>query len=126
MARFVIEHLPRRTATYHVSPLNHAEAKAWIEASSCHSLVRTTELIAAISSGMGITLDQADSSIALRPGDEAVLISLSYGVLLACAQGNIPPLAEDWRCSRLIVEAHAGPLLSSLTEVAQDLPFAAS
>jgi hypothetical protein len=121
MGRFVIEHLPRKSARYRVIPLTHVEAKAWIQASSCDSLVRTTELIAAVSAGMGITLDQTDTSVALGPGDEAVLISLSYGVLLAWAQGNIPPLAEDWRCSLLTVEDPAGSLFSSLAEVADDL-----
>jgi hypothetical protein len=74
-----------------------------------------------VSTGMGITLDQTDTSIALGPGDEAVLISLSYGVLLAWAQGNIPPLGEYWRCSLLTVEGPAGSLFSSLAEVAEDL-----
>jgi hypothetical protein len=121
MGRFVIEHLPRKSATYRVTPLTHVEAKAWIQASSCDSLVRTTELIAAVSAGMGITLDQSDTSIALGPGDEAVLISLSYGVLLAWAQGNIPPLAEDWRCSLLTVEDPEDSLFSPIAEVAEDL-----
>jgi hypothetical protein len=122
MGRFLIEHLPRAAATYNVRPLDHGEAKAWICQSSFQSLVRTTELIAAIHSGMGIKLEQADGAIALRPGDEAVLISLSYGVLLASAQGNIPPLPEDWRFSLLTVGAPAVPSLTSLADAAEDTP----
>ena len=41
----------------------------------------------------------------LFPGDEALLITLSYGVLLAWAEGKIAPLPEDWRCFSLTVKA---------------------
>jgi len=68
------------------------------------SLVRTTELISAIEAGLGVSLVQSEASIALRDGDEAVLIGLSFGVLLAWAEGKIAPLAEDWRCLSLIVQ----------------------
>lgn len=122
MSRFLIEHLPRNPATYRVHPLDFSQAKAWIDQPNFHSLIRTTELIAAIQAGMGVSLAQADSSMSLRPGDEAVLISLSFGVLLASAEGNIPPLAADWRCSLLLVEAPPAELTTSLAEqTAQDL-----
>jgi len=68
------------------------------------SLIRTTELIAAIEVGMGISLTQSEDLMALRAGDEALLITLSFGVLLAWAEGKIPPLPEDWRCLLLRVE----------------------
>ncbi len=87
-----------------MSPLEYAQAEEWIESSEFHSLVRTTELIAAMRAGMGITLSQSDLSMSLRQGDEALLISLSYGVLLASAQGGIVPLPEDWRFSLLLLE----------------------
>ena len=38
-----------------------------------------------------------DVSVALKPGDEALLLTLSFSVLLAWAE-DIPPLPEDWRC----------------------------
>lgn len=108
MSRFVIEHLPRTSATYQVVPLEHEQAKAWMQKWAFASLVRTTELIAAIEEAMGITLNQTDMSMALRPGDEALLISLSFGVLLAWAEGKIVPLQEDWRFTVLKVESSAG------------------
>ncbi len=51
--------------------------------------------------------------MSLRTGDEAVLISLSFGVLLASVQGNFPPLPEDWRCSLLLVESVSDELVNS-------------
>jgi len=107
MSRFVIEHLPRTAATYHVVPVEHAQAKAWMQKADFASLVRTTELIAAIEAAMGVTLSQTDISMALRPGDEALLITVSFGVLLAWAEGKIVPLQEDWRFSLLMVEPPA-------------------
>lgn len=97
MARFVIEHLPRMSARYDATPLAYGEAQVWVQQPGLTSLVRTTELISAIDIGMGIVLSQSDQSMTLQPGDEALLIGLSFGVLLAWAQGKIPPVAEDWR-----------------------------
>lgn len=105
MSRFVIEHLPRSPATYVAAPLDYEQVKAWIQHSGFISLVRTTELISAIEAGAGVKLTQSDTSVALRPGDEALLITLSFGVLIAWAEGKIPPLPEDWRCLLLTVEA---------------------
>ena len=103
MGRFVIEHLPRLAAQYRVIPLDYAQARAWIQQADLISLVRTTEMISAVEAAMGISLQQADSSMTLLPGDEALLIGLSFGVLLAWAQGQISPLPEDWRCLSLTV-----------------------
>ena len=119
MNRFLIEHLPRNPAKYQVVPLDYSQAKAWMDRSSFHSLVRTTELIAAIKAGMGVNLAQSDSLMSLQPGDEAVLISLSFGVLLASAEGNILPLNDDWRCSLLLVESQDVPANSMTEEVAE-------
>src|SRR5207248_165094 len=58
----------------------------------------------AIEAGLGVSLVQSEASIALKDGDEAVLIGLSFGVLLAWAEDKIAPLAEDWRCLSLIVQ----------------------
>ncbi|MDQ6759871.1 MAG: hypothetical protein M3Z32_08410 [Acidobacteriota bacterium] len=107
MSRFVIEHLPRTAATYRVVPVQHEQAIAWMQKADFASLVRTTELIAAIEAAMGVTLIQTDLSMALRPGDEALLITVSFGVLLAWAEGKIVPLQEDWRFSLLMVEPAA-------------------
>src|SRR3954453_16914066 len=98
MKRFAIEHLPRAAASYQVTPLDYDKAKEWLSAGAVTSLIRTTELIGAIHSGFGVALDQADTSMALQPGDSAILIGLSFSVLLAWAQGNIAPLSDDWRC----------------------------
>ncbi len=62
------------------------------------SIIRTTEMIAAVQAAMGVPLSQSDVSVALKPGDEALLLTLSFSVLLAWAEDNIPPLPEDWRC----------------------------
>ena len=104
MGRFVIEHLPRLAARYQVVPLDYSQARSWLQQPEIVSLVRTTELISAIEAGLGVSLVQSEASIALRDGDEAVLIGLSFGVLLAWAEGKIAPLAEDWRCLSLIVQ----------------------
>lgn len=120
MSRFVIEHLPRTPASYRVTPLAYGEGRTWLRDFSGVSLVRTTELIAAIESGIGVTLTQSDASMSLRPGDEALLISTSFGVLLACAQGGITPLPEDWRFSLLIVESDDQDPLASLEAVVPD------
>ena len=53
MARFLIEHLPRIPATYDVLPVHFDEAKEWLEMPSWNSLIRTTELISAIETGIG-------------------------------------------------------------------------
>ena len=104
MMRFAIEHLPRTSAKYQVSPLDSHEARAWLAAGEVNSLVRTTELIGAIQAGLGIALKQSDTLMTLRAGDEALLISLSFSVLLAWTEGDIVPLDEDWRCLLLEVE----------------------
>jgi hypothetical protein len=104
MKRFAIEHLPRAVAVYQVTPVTFTEAQEWLGAAEVISLVRTTELIGAIRDGLGATLEQSDAAMALAPGDEALLISLSFSVLLAWAKGNIVPLEDDWRCALLKVE----------------------
>jgi hypothetical protein len=98
MSFFVIEHLPRAAAWYEVSPMSFKQARAWVNQPSLSSAVRTTELISAIEAGMGVALAQSDEAVTLRPGDEALLVTLSFGVLLAWVEGNISPLPEDWRC----------------------------
>ena len=104
MTRFAIEHLPRAAATYHVTPLAFSQAQAWLSAGDITSLIRTTELIGAIGAGFGCSLQQSDTSLALSEGDEALLISLSFSVMLAWAEGDIAPVAEDWRCLLLQVD----------------------
>src|SRR3954447_10439670 len=98
MKRFVIEHLPRAAATYRVTHVNYSDTRAWLGAGEIISLVRTTELIEAVGEGLGVALEQADSAMVMAPGDEALLISLSFSVLLAWAEGGIVPLEDDWRC----------------------------
>ena len=102
--RFAIEHLPRAAATYRVTPVDYKAARSWLTDGDLTSLVRTTELAGAIGGGFGVTLAQADTSITLHPGDEALLICLSFSVLLAWAQGGIIPLEDDWRC--LLIQVH--------------------
>jgi hypothetical protein len=106
--RFAIEHLPRIAATYQVTPVDYKAARSWLTDSDLTSLVRTTELAGAIEGGFGVTLAQADMSISLKPGDEALLICLSFSVLLAWAQGGIIPLEEDWRCLLVQVQNPRG------------------
>ena len=89
---------PRAIATDNVSPVTDVETRNWLATGKLISLVRTTELIGAIRDGLGVALEQADESMVLQTGDEALLISLSFSVLLAWAQGGIVPLEEDWRC----------------------------
>jgi len=96
--RFAIEHLPKTSATYQVTPVEYNEARRWLADGEFLSLIRTTELIGAIRAGLGATLEQADQLTAMRSGDEALLISLSFSVLLAWAKGDIVPLEADWRC----------------------------
>lgn len=79
-------------------------------------------MISAIKEGLGIALCQSKTRVTLRPGDEALLIGLSYGVLLAWAEGNIPPLPEDWRCLLLTVEAPGAPALPLPLALAEELP----
>lgn len=71
------------------------------------SLVRTTELISAIDAGLNVPLIQSDASMTMQQGDEALLIGLSFSVLLAWAEGKIPPVEDDWRCFWLTVEGHS-------------------
>ena len=104
MQRFAIEHVPRTLARYQVTPVDYVQARAWLAAGDVISLVRTTELLSAVAAGFGIALEQSDTLMMLAPGDQALLISLSFSVLLACAEGNIVPLDEDWRCLLLTVE----------------------
>ena len=119
MTRFAIEHLPRAAATYHVTPLEYGQAQAWLSASDFTSLIRTTELIGAIGAGFGCSLQQSDTFMSLAPGDEALLISLSFSVLLAWAEGDIVPVADDWRCLLLEVDQprrEASPLSVAVSE----------
>jgi hypothetical protein len=117
MGRYVIEHLPRLAARYAVVPLDYAQARAWFQEGSFYSLVRTTELISVIDAGMSVRLNQSDTSMILRAGDEALLVGVSFGVLLAWAQGQIAPLPEDWRCFSLVMSSAAdepaGPALEA-------------
>ena len=122
MNRFVIEHLPRSPARYDALPLSYPEVKAWLENRNFTSLVRTTELISAIEAGMQIQLKQADVQMKLAPGDEALLVGLSFSVLLAWAQGNITPLPEDWRCFSLRVKGPKTSKSDPRLVLAQDLP----
>lgn len=64
-----MEHLPRATATYDVSPVNWDQAKLWLEQSSVISAVRTTEMITAIKAGMDVELAPSPSTVAIRPDD---------------------------------------------------------
>jgi hypothetical protein len=121
MKRFAIEHLPRSSATYTVRPVETSQARGWLAAGDVVSLVRTTELAGAISAGLGVTLEQADQSMTLQPGDTALLISLSFSVLLAWAEGNIVPLDEDWRCLILHVENPQDTGSSLVSAVSDDL-----
>jgi len=125
MTRFVIEHLPRTAARYQAVPADYKQAKEWLQQSGLVSLVRTTELISAIEAGLKVALTQADTSRTLRQGDEALLIGLSFSVLLAWAEGKIPPVEEDWRCFRLTVEGQgASTSVPSLeTSVVEEKDF---
>ncbi|HYP06170.1 MAG TPA: hypothetical protein VER03_08020 [Bryobacteraceae bacterium] len=121
MTRFAIEHLPRCSARYAVRPVDSEEARAWLSGGEVTSLVRTTELIGAIRDGLGLELQQADASMTLQPGDEALLLSLSFSVLLAWAEGGIAPLDEDWRCLLLRVDDPASAVGSPTAEAALPL-----
>ena len=120
--RFVIEHLPRSAARYDAVPLSYREVKAWLQNPHFTSLVRTTELISAIEAGMRIPLKQADKRMTLSPGDEALLIGLSFSVLLAWVEGNIKPLPDDWRCFRLRVKGPGDSQPDPPLVLAQELP----
>ena len=102
-----MEHLPRAIATYDVNPVNWDQAKLWLEQGGVISAVRTTEMMTAIKAGMDVELTPSPLAVAIRPGDEALLITLSFGVLLAWAEQNIAPLPEDWRCMLLRVQARS-------------------
>ena len=119
MGRYAIEHLPRAAATYRVLPLDYSDARTWLGSGAVTSLIRTTELIGAVASGFECPLEQSDTSMSLQPGDEALLISLSFSVLLAWAQGDIVPMPEDWRCLLLRVDqprSEASPLAEEAPE----------
>ena len=60
--RFAIEHLPKTSATYQVTPVEYNEARHWLADGEFLSLIRTTELIGAIRAGLGASLEQADQS----------------------------------------------------------------
>ena len=117
MKRFAIEPLPRAIATYEVKPVDYKTARTWLTEDNVISLVRTTELVGAIGTGLGIVLEQSDTLMTLQPGDEALLISLSFSVLLAWVEGSIIPLHDDWRCLLLRVESPgaASPPLEAAT-----------
>jgi len=121
MKRFAIEHLPRAVATYQVTPIDYETARTWLADESVVSLVRTTELVSAIGTGLGVVLAQSDTTMTLQPGDEALLISLSFSVILAWVEGGIIPLSDDWRCLLLRVASPelASPRLEAATS--QDL-----
>jgi hypothetical protein len=121
MTRFAIEHLPRAAATYHVTPLDYGQAQAWLSASDFTSLIRTTELIGAIGAGFGCSLQQSDKSLTLSEGDEALLISLSFSVMLAWAEGGIAPVTEDWRC--LLLQVDQPQRNVSTVSMARSLPI---
>jgi hypothetical protein len=126
MARFVIEHLPRTAARYTATPVDASRARTWLSERELYCLVRTTELIGSIRECFGVALAQADQPMALRPGDQALLISLSFSVLLAWAEGEIAPLDEDWRCFLLEVEGtSADPTPAGATAV-EDLASGSS
>jgi hypothetical protein len=65
MQRFTIEHLPRTPATYQVTPVDYAQARAWLGAGKVISLVRTTELLSAVAAGFGMALEQSDTLMML-------------------------------------------------------------
>ena len=111
-----MEHLPRASALYKVTPLDYPEAAAWLEKGEFASAVRTTEMIDAIQSVMNVTLTQSAMPVSLEPGDEALMITLSFGVLLAWAEERMAPLPEDWRCILLNVQARGN--VSAFSRVA--------
>jgi hypothetical protein len=122
MARFVIEHLPRTAARYRATPVDAGQARIWLSERELHCLVRTTELISSIRECFGVALTQADQAMALRPGDHALLVSLSFSVLLAWAEGGIAPLDEDWRCFLLEVEGAAVDATPAGATAVEDFP----
>ena len=126
MASFVIEHLPRMAARYTVTPVTTRQVRTWLSERELHSLVRTTELIGSIRECFGILLTQADQAMALRPGDQALLVSLSFSVLLAWAQGEIAPLDEDWRCFLLEVEGASTGVAPAGAAAVEDLSTGSS
>jgi hypothetical protein len=105
MRRFLIEQLPRTPASYLITPLSFEGWRTWMEQSSFDSLVQTAEMIDAIEAALNMPLVPSDAVLHLKPGDEAVLVTLSFGVLLAWAEGKIAPLPEDWRCLTLTVSS---------------------
>lgn len=104
-----MEHLPRRAGTYRATPVVFDDAKAWLSSADLNSLIRTSEMIGAIEAGFGLKLEPAAKLMAIAPGDEALLVTLSFSVLLAWSQGGIVPLREDWRCLLLSVGPPAEP-----------------
>ena len=106
-----MEHLPRAAAVYNASPLTCEEAKDWLLEENPLSMIRTTEMIGAVQAGMGVRLSQSDASVTLQSGDEALLITLSFSVLLAWAEDNLAPLSEDWRC--ILLRVRGGESIST-------------
>lgn len=119
-----MEHLPRATATYEAIPVGWDQAKLWLEQSGVISAVRTTEMISAIKAGMDVEVAPSPSTVAIRLGDEALLITLSFSVLLAWAEQNIAPLREDWRCTLLRVQARSDLRSSNTLAAAIDVNLA--
>ncbi|MFL6449747.1 MAG: hypothetical protein ACJ746_19005 [Bryobacteraceae bacterium] len=105
MRRVVMEHLPRVEAMYAVTPVDSDQAKQWLTETNVVSAVRTTEMLTAMKAGMGVELSPSPSAVELRTGDEVLLVTLSFSVLLAWAEQNIAPLPEDWRCMLMRVQA---------------------
>src|SRR5439155_19456142 len=109
------------------SPLSYEAAKDWLQTGSSISLIRTTEMIEAVQAAMSFRLSQSDTSVTLQPGDEALLITLSFSVLLAWAEDNIAPLPDDWRCISLrvrrpeSVSMPQGELATSVDLLSEDL-----
>jgi hypothetical protein len=118
MSRFVMEHLPRAAALYDASPVNYEAAKHWLQTANPSSLIRTTEMITALQTAMSLPLSQSELSVTLQPGDEALLITLSFSVLLAWAEDNIAPLREDWRCILIRVRPPASSVTAGNDTVA--------
>ena len=48
-----MEHLPRAAAVYDVTPLEYEEAKQWLQKRHPVSIIRTTEMIAAVQAALG-------------------------------------------------------------------------
>lgn len=115
-----MEHLPRAAAVYEVTSLDYERAKLWLTQPNLISIVRTTEMISAIEAGIGIALSQSPHDVTLHAADEALLISLSFSVLLAWAEQSIPPLPDDWRCALLRVRSPGETLAPGILVSAEE------